>query len=328
MNKLKKALVLGATGQDGSFMVKLLLKKNYKVYGMIRKSATNNLENIENILNDKNFIIVHGDLLDLFSLNKIISENRFQEIYNFADQDHVRWSFEIPSYSFSITGASIINLLVIIKNNSPKSKYFQPLSSNMFGGSKNKKQNENEELTPQSIYALGKVTALHACKLYKDVFNLRIYGAIFYNHESEIRADEYVTRKITKSVSKIFYQKQKKLKLGNIKTKIDWGYAKDYVEIAHKITQLKEPDLFIIGSGKTYSIEYFVKKCFQYVGLNYKKYIVIDKNLIRPNTTVFLKADTSKAKKKFKFKIKTNINKLIKIMMDNDLKIQNTNSDE
>jgi len=322
MNKLKKVLVLGATGQGGSFMVKLLLKKNYKVYGFVRKSATNNLENIENILDDENFIIVRGDLLDLVSLNKIVSENKFDEIYNFADQDHVRWSFEIPSYSFSVTGASVINLLEIIKNNSPKSKFFQPLSSNMFGDSKNAKQNENEELTPRSIYALGKVTALHACKLYKSVFNLKIYGAIFYNHESEIRTDEYVTRKITKSVSKIYYGKQKKLKLGNIKTKIDWGYAKDYIEIAHKITQLKKPDFFVIGSGKTYSIEYFVKKCFEYVGLNYKKYVVIDKKLIRPSSTVFLKADISKAKKILNYKVKTDINKLIKIMMDNDLKIQ------
>ena len=139
----KKALILGVTGQDGSFIAKLLLKKNYIVHGFIRKSATGNLKNIQDILNNKNFIKHHGDLLDFVSLSNVIHKTKPNEIYNFADQDHVKWSFELPSYSFSITGSSLINLLEIIKKNSPKSKYFQPLSSNIFGNSKNKKQNEN-----------------------------------------------------------------------------------------------------------------------------------------------------------------------------------------
>ena len=201
MSKIKKILVLGATGQGGSFMVKYLLQKNYIVHGLIRKSATNNLSNIENVINHKNFHIQHGDLLDLISLSNILENNKFDEIYNFADQDHVRWSFQIPSYSFSVTGAAVLNLLEIIKNKSPKSKFFQPLSSNMYGGSKKKSQNEQEEFTPQSVYALGKVAAFYACELYKKVFNLKIYSAIYYNHESEIRPDEYVTRKITKAVA-------------------------------------------------------------------------------------------------------------------------------
>ena len=319
----KNALILGVTGQDGSFLAKLLLKKNYIVHGFIRKSATGNLQNIKEILNNKNFIKHHGDLLDFVSLSDVIHKTKPNEIYNFADQDHVKWSFELPSYSFSITGSSVINLLEIIKKNSPKSKYFQPLTSNMFGNSKNKKQNENEPLSPLSIYALGKVTAYHACKLYRDVFNLKIYGAIFYNHESEIRPEEYVTRKITKSVAKIYYGKQKNLVLGDINAKIDWGYAKDYVEIAHKIVQQKKPDFFIIATGKKYSVKDFVSKCFKYVGLDYKKYLKIDKKLIRPSKTVSLVGDTKKAKKILNFKVKTNLDKLISIMMENDLKIEN-----
>ena len=319
---MKKALVLGCTGQGGSFMTKHLLNKNYSVHGLVRKSATGNLSNINKIINHKNLTIQHGDLLDLISLQKIISKNKFDEIYNFADQDHVKWSFEIPSYSFSVTALSVMNLLEIIKNHSPKSKYFQPLSSNMFGGSKKSKQNEKEKFTPQSIYALGKTTAYYICELYKKVFNLKIYGAIFYNHESEYRPDEYVTRKITKSVARIYYGKQKMLKLGNINGKIDWGYAKDYIEISHKIMMQKKPDFFVIGTGKTYSIKYFLKKCFDYVGLNYKKYVIIDKKLFRPGNTVTLKADTTKAKKFLNFKIKTNLDQLIKIMMENDLKIE------
>jgi len=324
MKKRKKtALIFGVTGQDGSFMARLLLKKNYLVHGFIRKSATGNLMNIQDLIyGNKNFIIHHGDLLDLVSIDKVIIKTKPNEIYNFADQDHVKWSFEIPSYSFGITGGSVINLLEIVKNNSPKSKFFQPLSSNMFGDSKNKKQNEKERLSPLSIYALGKVTAYHACKLYRDVFGLKIYGAIFYNHESEIRPEEYVTRKITKGVARIVYGKQKKLVLGDINTKIDWGYAKDYVEAAHKIVQLKKSDFFIIATGKQYSVKDFVKKCFSYVGLDYKKYVVIDKKLLRPSKTVSLKGDTKKAQKIFGYKVKTHIDKLISIMMENDLKIE------
>ena len=158
--------------------------------------------------------------------------------------------------------------------------------------------------------------------MYKDVYGLRVYGAIFYNHESEIRPEEYVTRKITKSVAKIYYGRQKKLFLGNIKTKIDWGYAKDYVKAAYKIMQLTKPDTFIIGSGKSYSIEYFAKKCFEYVGLNYRKYLKINKKLLRASKTASLVGDTSKAKRTFNFKIETNLDKIISVMMDNDLKLE------
>ena len=317
----KIAFILGVTGQDGSFMAKFLLKKNYIVYGLVRKSSTGNLVNISKIINNSKFHKVHGDLLDINSILKTIKKIKPNEIYNFADQDHVGWSFQIPAYSFNVTGSSIINILEIIKEYSPKSKYFQPLSSNIFGNSKKKKQNENEQLSPLSIYALGKTTAYHACKMYRDVFGLRIYGAIFYNHESEIRPEEYVTRKITKSVAKIYFGKQKKLILGDIKAKIDWGYAPDYVEISHKIMQQKKPDFFIIATGKKYSVEDFVKKSFNYVGLNYKKYLKTNKKLFRPSKTVSLTGDIKKAKKVLNYKVKTDLDKLVKIMMNNDLKI-------
>ena len=215
----KKILVLGSTGQDGSTICKYLVKKNFKVFGLVRKSSTGNLKNLKEIINFPNFKILHGDLLDLISIEKIIREIRPHEIYNFADQDHVRWSFEVPSYSFDVTGASVVKILEIIKNHSSKSKFFQPLSSNIFGGSKSKKQNEQEKFSPLSIYALGKVSAFYACEMYKKVHNLKVYSAIFYNHESKVRPEEYVTRKITKSVARIFHGKQKKIVLGDIKAK-------------------------------------------------------------------------------------------------------------
>ena len=321
----KKILVLGATGQDGSLICKFLVDKKFEVYGLARKSATGNLKNLKDLLKRKNFTICHGDLLDLISIEKLIRKIKPHEIYNFADQDHVRWSFEIPSYSFDVTGSSVVKILEIIKNHSPKSKFFQPLSSNIFGGSINKKQNENEQFSPLSIYALGKVTAFHACEMYKKIYNLKIYNAIYYNHESEFRPEEYVTRKITKSVAKIYHGKQKKIQLGDIKAKIDWGYAKDYVEVAYKIMQLKNPDFFVIGSGKSFSVEYFLKKSFEYVGLNYKNYLTINKKLLRRGKTATLVADTSKAKKIFNYKSKTNIDTIISIMMENDLKIESRN---
>ena len=322
MSKRKKILILGATGQDGSFMAKLMLEKRHLVHGLIRKSSTGNLSNIKEILQKNNFFIHHGDLLDLVSIEKVIKKLKPDEIYNFADQDHVRWSFDIPFYSFDVTGNAVVKILEVIKNYSPRSKFFQPFSSNMFGNSLKKSQNESENFSPLSIYALGKVTSYYACQMYREVYGLKIYGAIFYNHESEIRPEEYVTRKITKAVARIYYGKQKKLYLGDIKAKIDWGYAKDYVEAAYKIMQLSKPDVFIIASEKSYSIEYFAKKCFQYVGLNYKNYLRINKKLFRSSKTASLIGDTYKAKKTFNFKIKTNLDKLISIMMNNDLKIE------
>ena len=303
MSKRKKILILGVTGQDGSFMAKLMLEKKYFVHGLVRKSSTGNLSNIKEILQKNNFFIHHGDLLDFVSIEKIIKKLKPEEIYNFADQDHVRWSFDIPFYSFDVTGNAVVKILEVIKNYSPRSKFFQPFSSNMFGNSLKKRQNESENFSPLSIYALGKVTSYYACQMYREVYGLKIYGAIFYNHESEIRPEEYVTRKITKAVARIYYGKQKKLYLGDIKAKIDWGYAKDYVEAAYRIMQLSKPDVFIIASGKSYSIEHFAKKCFQYVGLNYKNYLRVNKKLLRSSKTVSLIGDTYKAKKTFNFKI-------------------------
>ncbi len=317
----KKALILGITGQDGSFISELLLKKNYIVHGYVRKSATGNLKNIMHLIENKKLNIHHGDLLDFVSLSNVINKIKPDEIYNFADQDHVRWSTDLPIYSFDVTGSSTIKILEIIKNNSNKTKYFHPFSSNIFGNSKKLKLREHEEFSPLSIYALGKVSSYYACKMYRDIYNLKICGAIFFNHESERRPDEYVTRKITKAVAKIYHGKQKKLVLGDVSIKIDWGYAKDYVEAAYKIMQLKKNDFYIIGTGKKTSILDFVKKCFRYVNLNYKDYLIIDKKLFRKGKTKTLVADTTKAKKDFKFRVNTNLDKLIKIMMDNDLNL-------
>ena len=324
----KKALILGVTGQDGSYMLELLIQKKYEVHGLIRKSATGNTKNIDHVINNKKlfnkqFFLHRGDLLDVGSINTVIEKVKPNEIYNFADQDHVGWSFEIPSYSFKVTALSVVEILEILKNKGKNIKYFHPISSNIFGLTSSKIQNEKTILNPNSIYALAKATELQACKMYSRIYNLFICGAIYYNHESPKRSKDYVSQKIVQSVCEIYYGKRDYLYLGDLKAKIDWGYAKDYVECAWKIMQLKKPDFFVIATGQTYPVEYFVKKCFFYVGLNYKKYVKIDKKLIRPSKTSMLKGNTAKAKRTFQYKIKTKLDDLIKIMMDSELKKYN-----
>lgn len=326
--KKKIALVLGATGQDGSYMTDLLLKKKYEVHGVYRKSSVGNTKNIDHLIgNDKvfnkSFFLQKGDLLDTVSMQNIINETNPIEIYNFADQDHVGWSYEIPSYSFKTTALSVIEIFEIIRKKKQKIKFFQPISSNIFGETKQKKQNEKTPPEPNSIYALAKTTAFYASKMYSKVYNLHICGAIFFNHESPKRHQDYVSKKIVQNVCEIFHGKRKYIYLGNIKSKIDWGFAKEYVEYSWKIMQRNKPEFYVIGTGKNNSVEYFVKKCFDYVGLNYKKFIKIDKNLFRPSKTRNLLADTFKAKKDLNFKPKTNLDGLIKIMMDDELKKYN-----
>ena len=309
-------------------MLELLLKKKYQVHGLIRRSSTGNTKNIEHLINNKKLFNKHlflhkGDLLDTNSISSIIRRTKPSEIYNFADQDHVKWSYEIPGYSFNVTANSVIQILEIIKNTNKKIKYFQPISSNIFGLTKTKSQNELTNKDPNSIYSIGKIAAYHSCLMYNRIFNLFACGAIFYNHESPRRSPEYVTQKIVKTVCKIYYGEEKNLYLGDISSKIDWGYAKDYVAAAWTIMQQKKPDFFVIATGQVTSVESFAKKCFSYVGLNYKKYIKTDKQLFRPITNSPLKGNTSKAKRTFGFKNKTNIDDLIGIMMDSELKKYN-----
>ncbi len=323
----KRALVLGITGQDGSYMADLLISKKYEVHGLVRKSATGNTRNINHLIENKmlfnkSFYLHKGDVLDTVSLNNIIDKVKPSEIYNFADQDNVVWSYEIPIYSFKTTILSVIDILEILKNKK-KIKYFQPLSSNIFGLTKTNSQNENTLLNPNSVYALAKASAYQACKMYSRIYDLFLCGAIFYNHESPKRNNSYVTKKIVENVCAIYFGKKKYLHLGDVNAQIDWGYAKDYVEAAWKIMQQKKPEFFIIATGKTYSVKDFVKYCFSYLGLDYKKYLKVNKKLIRPSKTGTLRGNISKAKKLLNYTVKTDLKKLIKIMMEAELKKYN-----
>jgi len=317
---MKKALILGINGQDGSFLAEILLSKGYEVHGLIRKTAKDNLQNIKNIINDIN--LHYGDLSDAISIQKAIKLSSPSEIYNEADQDHAGISFDIPSYNFDITGSAVGRILEIIKNTNTNIKYFQPVTSNMFGNIKASPQNEETPFFPLSPYACAKVFAYHLCKMYRTNYKMFISTATFYNHESERRTENYVTRKITKAAARISLGLQKELVLGDLSAKIDWGYAKEYMEAAWQIMQLAKPSDYIIGTGLETSVEEFVKKTFEYLNMDYKKFIKTSNEFIRPAKNLSLIADSSKARKDFGFSPQIKVDELIKIMVDNDLKEQ------
>ena len=329
----KKALVLGVTGQDGSYLAEILLEKGYEVHGMLRRSATGNTRNIEHLLQDKEvfgkkFFIHRGDLADITSLYRIINEVMPQELYNEADQDHVAWSFAIPDYSYDITGAAVGRILEIIRQVDPEIRFFQPVSSNIFGKPVEVPQRETTALNPQSPYACAKVLAYTLVRHYREAYNIFAANAILYNHESPRRLEEYVTRKITKAVARISAGLQDKLILGDLYIKIDWGYAKDYMEAAWNILQQPEPDDFIIAAGEAHSIREFVEEAFSLVNLKPDDYVVIDKTLLRPTSTGLLVGDIAKAKKVLGFEPKVKFKDLVKIMVEADIKALNANKNQ
>ena len=304
----KKALIFGINGQDGSYLAEILLQKGYEVHGMIRRTAKSNTANITHIL-DK-IKLHYGDLDDPISLFSIIKNVDPEEIYNEADQDHAGISFQIPSYNFNVTGSSVGKILEIIRVLNKKIKLFQPVTSNMFGKVTESPQNENTKFNPQNPYACAKVFSYYLCKMYRDVYGIYVSVGIFFNHESERRSEDYVTRKITKSVARIKANKQKKLILGDTSAKIDWGHAKEYMQAAWSIMQLKKPDDFVIGTGEAHSVQEFVDEAFKYVNLDPNKYVETNQKLFRPGKNDVLVADISKAKKIFNFSQKLNLENL------------------
>ena len=312
----KKALILGITGQDGSYLAELLLEKGYEIHGLIRRSATGNTKNIDHLL-DK--IVLHqGDLADTTSLYRIITAVQPQEIYNEADQDHAGWSYQVVDYASDITGAAPGRVLEIIRQTDKSIKYFQPLTSNMFGLAEQSTQNEETPLKPQSPYACAKVYAFMLTRYYRQVHNLFASTAIFFNHESPRRTESYVTRKITKAAVRISQGLQKKLCLGDVDASIDFGYAKEYVQAAWSILQLDRPDDFVIGTGEAHSVREFMEEAFKLVGLKALDHVEFDPKLFRPGKTNTLVADYSKAKKVFNFEPKVRFKDLVKIMIEHD----------
>lgn len=321
---MKKALILGVTGQDGSYLAEILLEKGYQVHGMLRRSATGNTRNIEHLIQNRkifnrNFFLHRGDLADPTSLFRIINSVKPQEIYNEADQDHVSWSYDMVGYSVDITGAAVGRILEIIRQINPGIRYFQPCTSNMFGLTATTMQNETTPFNPQSPYACAKTFAYYFTRYYRQAFGLFASSAILYNHESPRRTPEYVTRKITQAVARISLGKQKKLVLGDLSARIDWGYSKEFMETAWQILQLDRPDDFVIATGEAHSVKEWVEEAFAAVNLKPDKYVVTDAKFIRPTKTSSLVGDITKARKTFGFKPKFKFKAIVELMVKADL---------
>ena len=328
---MKKALILGVTGQDGSYLAEILLEKGYEVHGLIRRSATGNTRNIDHLINNReifnsSFFIHRGDLADPTSLYRIINSVRPQEIYNEADQDHVSWSYDMVGFSADITGAAVGRILEIIRQIDPEIRYFQPCTSNMFGITKTEKQDETTPFNPQSPYACAKTMAYYLARYYRNAFGIFASTAILYNHESPRRMPEYVTRKITQAAARIACGKQDKLILGDMTAHIDWGYAREYMETAWQILQLDQADDFIVATGEAHSVKEWVEKAFSAVNLKPDKYVVTDPKLLRPTKTSSLVGDITKAKKTFGFDPKIKFDKLVDLMVEADLKKERSNA--
>jgi GDPmannose 4,6-dehydratase len=318
----KKAIITGITGQDGSYLADFLLKKNYEVHGIVRRVAledeTHRLWRIKGLINK---IKLHSASLESYaSLVKIIEKIKPTEIYHLAAQSYVSYSFEdeFSTLNTNINGTHYI--LSAIKDFSPKTKFYFAASSEMFGKVEESPQNENTKFHPRSAYGISKVAGFDLTRNYRDAYKLYACSGILFNHESPKRGFEFVTKKISISVAKIKKGYQKKLMLGNINSKRDWGHAKDYVKAMWLMLQQNKPNDFVVGTGEMHSVKDFARLAFKRVGLDYKKYVQIDKNLIRPAEVDKLCANYKRATKLLKWKPKITFEELVNEMVDEDLK--------
>ena len=344
--KKRKALIFGVTGQDGAYLSKFLLKKNYIVYGVKRRSSIINTRRIDDIYKDinykSNFVLLYGDLTDATSILNLIKKVAPHEIYNLAAQSHVKVSFEVPEYSADVNGLGTLRILESIRslNFEKKIKFYQAGTSEMFGSTKDKFQNENTSFQPVSPYGVSKCFAHWITKNYRDAYGIFACNGILFNHESPIRGETFVTKKIIEGLVKIKKGRQKKLFLGNLYSKRDWGHAKDYVEAMWKMLQQKKPDDYVIGTGKTFTIKDFVNKSAKKIGFNLKwvgkgiqekainienKKVIIEckKRYFRPLEVDFLRGNAFKAKKLLKWSPKLSINNLINEMIQHEIDISN-----
>lgn len=317
--KNKRALISGVTGQDGSYLAEFLLSKGYKIFGLERRLSTKNRKNFEHIL-DK-IQLVSGDLLDEASLVHALKETKPDEVYNLAAQSFVPDSWKQPVFTSEATGLGVARVLEAIRQVNPKIKFYQASSSEMFGRVFKSPQNEKTPFYPRSPYGVAKLYGHWITVNYRESYGIFAVSGILFNHESERRGLEFVSRKITHGAAKIKLGLAKELKLGNLEAKRDWGYAGDYVEAMWLMMQQPKPDDYVIGTDESHSVKEFVETAFNHIGLDWKKYVVVDKNLYRPAEVYDLRADFSKARRILKWKPKVKFEQLVRIMVDHDLKI-------
>ena len=321
---MKKALITGITGQDGSYLAELLLFKGYQVHGIIRRASTFNTARINHIYVDQHakgakLFLHYGDISDAEQINNIIFNIKPDEVYHLAAQSHVRVSFDIPEYTGNITALGTTRILEAIRRSGRRIKFYQASSSEMFGSAL-PPQSETTQFQPQSPYACAKLYSYWLTKNYRDGYNMFTCNGILFNHESPRRGETFVSRKITRAVVNILVGKQDKLYLGNLNAKRDWGYAPEYTEMMWQILHQDKPDDYVIGTGESHSVKELVEEAFNYVGLKWKKYVSIDPRYFRPTEVNSLIADIRKVKKIFKWQPKVKFNDLVKIMIDADMR--------
>ena len=341
--KSKRALITGITGQDGSYLAEFLLKKGYEVHGIIRRASTFNTSRLDDIYQDphesgRRLFLHYGDLSDSSNTSRLLERIKPAEIYNLGAQSHVRVSFDLPEYTGDITGLGTVRILDAIKYAGIKTKFYQASSSEMFGkvSQKDLPINENTSFSPRSPYGCAKVYSYFITKNYRESYNLFAVNGILFNHESPRRGETFVTRKITRGLARIKYGKDKKIFLGNLDAKRDWGYAPDYVEAMYLMLQQDKPDDYILATGEAHTVREFVEKAARYVGIDLiwkgrglkekgidkktgKIIVEIDPKYFRPSEVDILLGDNKKAKKKLGWKPKVKFKKLIEIMMKADM---------
>lgn len=322
---MKKALITGITGQDGSYLTELLLEKGYEVHGIIRRSSSFNTERIDHLyndphINDVRMFLHYGDLSDSSNLSRILEKIQPDEIYNLAAQSHVRVSFDMPEYTADVTGLGTIRLLDAIKETQIKTKFYQASTSELYGKVVETPQTEKTPFYPRSPYACAKVYSYWITVNYRESYDMYACNGILFNHESPRRGETFVTKKITHAIARILNKEQDKLYLGNLDSKRDWGYAKDYVEAMWLMLQQEKPDDYVIATGETHSVREFLDEAFGLVGLDWKKYVEIDPRYYRPAEVDLLLGDPTKAKEKLGWQPKTTFKELVKIMLEYDLK--------
>jgi GDPmannose 4,6-dehydratase len=322
---MKKGLITGVTGQDGSYLIELLLGKGYQVWGIMRRSSSFHTGRIDHLYKDPHehprLRLVYGDLTDGSNLSKIINEIEPDEVYNLGAQSHVRVSFDMPIYTVDADALGTLRLLEAIRSCKKPAKFYQASSSEMYGKAVETPQTEKTPFYPRSPYGCAKAYSFWQTVNYREAYGLFACNGILFNHESPRRGETFVTRKITRAATRIKLGLQDKLYLGNLDAKRDWGFAGDYVETMWLMLQQDKPDDYVVATGESHSVREFVKEVFDYLDLDWQKYVEIDSRYFRPTEVDYLQGDASKARKVLKWKPRVTFGELVRMMVDADMKI-------
>lgn len=327
MSNVKKALITGISGQDGSYLAELLLEKGYEVHGVVRRSSNfvieeNMGDRLSGLTQATKLNLHYGDLSDFGSIAGIVKRVQPDEVYNLGAMSDVRVSFDIPEYTGDITGLGVVRVLEAVRNNGKKdTKFYQASSSELYGKVTEVPQTELTSMYPQSPYACSKLFAHTICRNYRESYGMFISSGILFNHESPRRGPNFVTRKITLGIANILMGKQKKIYLGNLDAKRDWGYAPEYVEAMWRMLQQEKPDDFVIATGETHTVREFLEEAFGIVGLSWQDHVEINSEFFRPSEVDVLQGDPTKAKEILGWEPKTKFRELVKLLLEEDINL-------